>query len=74
MLDSGYTAAWGIWIALFVAIEGKAILNSKKGDTLSEHIWSWFNIDKRESNWTGKRIALLGSLVWLVGHLVWRVV
>lgn len=65
--------AWIIWIGAFIAIEGKALLNSKKGDTLSEAVWNWFDIDERESNWTGKRIALLGGLVWLTGHFVWRV-
>lgn len=70
----GFTTAWIIWILMFIAIEGKAILNSRKGDTLSEHVWNWFNIDKRESNWTGKRIALCAGLLWLIAHLVWRIV
>jgi len=64
--------AWVIWIASFLAIEGRALLNAKDGDTLSEKIWMWFDIEERDSNWTGKRMTLLGSLIWLIGHLVWR--
>ena len=67
------TEAWSLWIAAFIAIEGRAILSKEKGDTLSEHVWKWFNIEKRESNWTGKRVFLAGGLVWLLGHLAWRV-
>ena len=74
MLEDGFTHAWLMWIAAFVAIEGKALLNSKKGDTLSEHVWNWFNIDERESNWTGKRVVLVGGLVWLLAHLGFRVI
>jgi len=65
--------AWIIWIGMFVVIEGKALMNAKAGDTLSEKIWMWFDIDKRDSNWTGKRIGLLAGLVWLTGRFVWRV-
>ena len=64
---------WIIWIAFFIANEGKALLNAKDGDTFSEKVWKWFEIDKAESNWTGKRIALVAGLVWLVGHLGFRV-
>lgn len=65
--------AWMIWIGAFVIIEGRALLDSKKGDTFSEAVWKWFNIEEKESNWTGKRMGLLAGFIWLVGHLVWRI-
>lgn len=64
---------WVVWLLFFVANEGKALLNSRKGDTLSEKVWLWFDIDRRESNWTGKRLALLAGMGWLTVHFVWGV-
>lgn len=71
------TEAWIFWIVGFIVIEGKAIMDARKGKpggTLSEHIWAWFDIEERESNWTGKRIALVAGLVWLLAHLGFRVI
>jgi hypothetical protein len=72
-----YTVAWLIWIALFCVIEYHAIKDPASGDTLSEHVWYWFetNIPKSERDWVWliKRIVLVGFLVWLLGHFLWGI-
>ena len=73
-LQDNYTYAWIAWLVAFLVIEGKAIVNKDKGDTLSEHVWKWFKIDEGESNWHLSRIALTGFMGWLVAHFVWRVI
>ena len=41
---SGFTVAWvAVGIAV-VVIEGVALLNAGKGDTLSEHVWAWLGV------------------------------
>lgn len=66
---NGYTVAWIMWLAMFGVIEGAALFNKDKGDTLSEHVWAWFKI--RESRqWNIRRFALAGFLVWLLVHFV----
>ena len=70
----GWTTAWLLWGAFFVVVEFRAIKNSTAGDTLSEKIWKWFEIEERDSNWTGKRVVLVAGLVWLLAHLGFRVI
>ena len=46
------------WVALAVAgltLEGVALLNSTRGDTLSEHLWAWVGV--RDSGWHYHRSA-----------------
>ena len=59
-----YSKLWVAWLALFLVIEGAAILNSKKGDTLSEHVWRW--IPYKSARW----VALGGFLAWLAYHFL----
>ena len=73
-LQDSYTNAWALWLAAFVVIEGLALKNKKPGDTLSEHVWAWFKIDKNEKNWNLPRVGLLAFLAWLIGHFVWRAI
>lgn len=65
-----YTVAWIVWGVMFLAIEGGAIFNKKKGDTLSEHVWKW--IGKRghpkPKGYKVRRGALGVFLLWLIGH------
>ncbi len=67
---SGWTVAWIGWLLMFAVIEGVAIIRKEKGDTLSEHIWKWFRIRDKPQQWTWRRIALAGFLVWLLVHMV----
>ena len=59
-----YSKLWVAWLALFAVIEGAAILNKKKGDTLSEHVWKWFPKN------TARGVALVGFMAWLFWHFV----
>ena len=66
---SGWTVAWILWLVAFAAIEGAALWNKGRNDTLSEHIWSWFDI-RSVKGWHWKRWLLAGFLVWLLVHMV----
>ena len=46
---------WLAWVAAFFALEIPAVLNARKGDTLSEQFRLWFH--------TG---TTTGRIVWLV--------
>ena len=50
-----WTLAWLLWIAAFAVIEGAALVNDKRGDTLSEHFRRWFRTDTHR-----------GRTAWLV--------
>lgn len=66
---TGYTVAWIFWIAMFLLIEGKALIDKDRGDTLSEHVWKWFRVRGRTKTWVARRYALAAFLVWLTLHL-----
>ena len=65
---SGWTWAWLVWLAAFLIIEGAALIDKDRGDTLSEHIWKWFNIKTRRWHW--RRWVLAVFLVWLLVHML----
>lgn len=71
---SGWTWAWIAWLAAFGVIEGKALLNKEKGDTLSEHVRVWFataRADNDPSGWVRlRRFTLLAFLAWLAVHFL----
>ena len=50
-----WTWLWVAWGLMFAVIEGVAIANDVKDDTLSEHFRRWFRTDVK-----------LGRTVWLV--------
>ncbi len=60
---------WLIWLGLFAAIEGAALLDPRPNDTLSEHLRGWFSTRGKSRGWIVRRAALGGLLVWLVVHL-----
>jgi hypothetical protein len=62
------TTAWIIWIAMFAVIEGIALANKKKGDTLTSHIRKWFSLKHKGKGWLLRRGALAASLLWLIWH------
>jgi len=66
---SGFTFAWVMWLVMFAVIEGVAIFRKERGDTLSEHIWKWFQI-RESKDWNFRRAALAIFLVWLLVHMV----
>ena len=67
---SGWTVAWLLWIAMFAGIEGVALARKQRGDTLSEHVWSWFSIRDKSAGWLLRRGFLAVFLVWLSVHFL----
>lgn len=67
---SGFTLAWLLWLAMFATVEGVALVRKERGDTLSEHIWHWFQIRDKPRQWTWRRAVLAVFLVWLLVHMV----
>ncbi|MEU9795053.1 hypothetical protein AB0E27_31460 [Streptomyces sparsogenes] len=71
---SGWTWAWLAWLGAFAAIEGPALLNKTKGDTLSEHVRVWFATARAGNDPTGwvrmRRFALLAVMAWLSAHFL----
>ena len=65
-----FTWLWVIWLAFFLVIEGFALARKDPDDTLSEHIWKWFQIRDKPQQWTWRRIVLALFLVWLLIHMV----
>lgn len=68
---SGWTLAWCGWLGAFLFIEGWALFNRTEGDTLSEHVWSWWHVhDPRPTVLVVlARIPLALFLLWLLVHL-----
>lgn len=68
-----FTTLWILWGVAFAVIEGVAIRNDKRGDTLSEHFRLWFRTDTRHGRtawiitsgiffaWFAVHIAVAGS-------------
>ena len=73
---SGWTWLWVAWIAAFGVIEGVALFNAAKDDTLSEHVWKWFGIGRPGNRppVTGsvrlRRFGLLAFLAWIALHFL----
>lgn len=70
-MNENYTWAWILWLLLFIGIEGAALLNKDKGDTLSEHVWKWFSVkDASSTKKTLRMLALGGFMGWLFLHFM----
>jgi len=65
-----FTIGWIVWLLMFGAIEGAALANKRKGDTLSEHVWQYFSIKHKGKGWRLRRFSLLAFLAWLVVHFL----
>lgn len=63
-----FTVLWILWGVAFAGIEGVAILNDRRDDTLSEHLREWFRTDRKR----GRTVWLLVSgafFAWFVTHI-----
>lgn len=67
---TGFTVAWIVWAGMFVVVEGIALVNKSKDDTLSEHVWSIFKVRQQPTKWSFARFFLAAFMVWLSGHFV----
>lgn len=45
-----FTVAWIVVGLAVVVLEGVALLNSRTGDTLSEHLWVWLGVRTSDFN------------------------
>ncbi len=59
----GFTWAWILWGAAFCVIEGAALANRRRGDTLSEHVWLLRS--RKAGRW-----GLAAFLGWLAYHFL----
>lgn len=67
-MDDVFTVLWLLWIAAFGVIEGVAVFNDRRDDTLSEHLRDWFRTDRKR----GRTAWLVTSGVffaWFVTHI-----
>lgn len=74
---SPWTWAWIGWAVYFLIVEGMALFNSKPGDTLSEHVWSFIGIRRKGADprdptgWTRlRRFIVLAFMAWLSFHFL----
>ena len=71
---SWYTVAWILWILAFVVIEGIALADSRRNDTLSEHVWTWFSLkgEKGSLRWWQAilRFGFMAFMAWLTIHFL----
>lgn len=74
---NAFTISWLVWAAAFAVIEGIALTNHVKGDTLSEHIWALFRVPRPgrpnpmpDGLTRLSRFLLLAGMAWLTVHLV----
>lgn len=66
-----FSWAWVGWILAFLVIEGLALFNKDKGDTLSENVWRWFGVKGKPSGKNSLRtMGLMGFMIWLAIHFV----
>lgn len=63
-----WTWLWIAWGAAFAVIEGAALLNDARGDTLSEHFRRWFSTDTRLGRTAWLAVSGL-FFAWFVVHI-----
>lgn len=63
-----WTILWLLWGAAFAGIEGVAVLNDKRDDTLSEHLRLWFRTDTKRGR-TAWLVASGMFFAWFVTHI-----
>lgn len=72
-----WTAAWLVWLLLFLIVEVPAAVSGTKLDTLSENVWKWFGVQPGTfQGRRGRRIAIVRRIILgvfmltLSGHFV----
>lgn len=71
---SWWTLLWLGWGVYFLIVEGMALFNSTKGDTLSEHVWAFLGFSdgmRYPTGWTRlRRFIVLAFMAWLSFHFL----
>lgn len=72
---SGWSWYWLLWIVVGFAVPETIALVRNPKDTLSDTVWSWFNVKTGMPiwQWNVLHVALLGFLIWLLGHMAFRI-
>ena len=74
MPDWVFTAAWVFILIWFIIWEGIALIRKKRGDTLSEHVWTLFSLKGRKDGlkwWQAAlRVLFLAFWAWLTFHFL----
>jgi hypothetical protein len=68
-----WTAAWLAWIVAFFALELPPIIHDHPQDTLSDHVWLWFDIPQHKApleTVRARRFLLLALMAWLIAHFL----
>jgi len=69
-----WTWFWVAWLAVFAILETVTIIRRDTGDTLSEHVWSWFHLVGSKSKLTKwqalTRFGFLAFWAWLTIHFL----
>ena len=73
---SKYTAAWVVWIVLFLCFEGMALADRRLGDTFTEHFRKWLKLQTATATsrksviqlWVTRVIIILFG-AWLTVHM-----
>lgn len=61
-----YALFWIAWLALFVAIEGSALVTGHNDYTLSDYVW---RLEQLGRAWTVLRFFVTAFCVWLALHM-----
>lgn len=86
-MDDWWSWAWLGWLGLFAGLESWALYRSWRArragrgdqrDTLSEHVWVWFGVNRggtgvyrHATAWARVRRVILGAfMLWLTIHFL----
>lgn len=72
---TGWQWYWLAWLLGGFAVPETYALFTDSRRTLSETAWSWFGVMKGQpiGQWNVQHYALLAFLIWLAGHLAFRI-
>ena len=72
---TGWSWYWAAWLVVGFAVPETYALLTNSRNTLSDTVWSWFGVRTGMPiwQWNVLHIALLGFLVWLLGHMAFRI-
>lgn len=68
-----YTWAWALWALAFFVIEGIALKDPDRGDTLSEYVW--YAMFTGKAGFSPRSVVfylVAGFMVWLTVHFVFK--
>ena len=66
---------WAIWIVAGFVVPETIALVRNNSETLSDTIWKWFGVKNGIpiSHWTVLHFFLLAFMIWLLGHMAFRI-